>query len=114
LPIWLRDTVPYGLYVAHGFVSAHLAAQTKFSEDDLKLLWHALCGRSSLEEPVTDSMSEHDRSAARGMMATQKLYVFEHTGSALGHAPAHKLFELVKVERLNNGEKPAPSSAIIR
>jgi CRISPR-associated protein Csd2 len=93
-----KNTVPYGLYVAHGFVSAHLANQTKFSEGDLNLLWHALCGRSSVDEPARDSMFEHDRSAARGLMATQKLVVFKHA-SALGNAPAHKLFELVKIER---------------
>lgn len=104
-----KNTVPYGLYVAHGFVSAHLAAQTGFSEDDLKLLWHALCGRSSVDEPVRDSMFEHDRSAARGLMATQKLIVFKHA-SALGNAPAHKMFDLVKVERSGTDEekkKPA-------
>jgi CRISPR-associated protein Csd2 len=93
-----KNTVPYGVYVAHGFVSAHLANQTKFSQDDLKLLWHALCGRSSVDEPAQDSMFEHDRSAARGLMATQGLIVFKHA-SALGNAPAHKLFELVKIER---------------
>jgi CRISPR-associated protein Csd2 len=93
-----KNTVPYGLYVAHGFVSAHLAKQTKFSEDDLKVLWHALCGRPSVDQPVQDSMFEHDRSAARGLMATEKLIVFKHA-SALGNAPAHKLFDLVKVER---------------
>lgn len=104
-----KNTVPYGLYVAHGFVSAHLAAQTGFSEDDLKLLWHALCGRSILDEPVRDSMFEHDRSAARGLMATQKLIVFKHA-SALGNAPAHKMFDLVKIERSGTDEekkKPA-------
>ncbi|MBI4027598.1 MAG: type I-C CRISPR-associated protein Cas7/Csd2 [Verrucomicrobia bacterium] len=104
-----KNTVPYGLYVAHGFVSAHLANQTKFSEDDLKLLWHALCGRSGVDEPVHDSMFEHDRSAARGLMATQKLIVFRHD-SALGNHPAHKLFELVKIERRGTDEekkKPA-------
>jgi CRISPR-associated protein Csd2 len=104
-----KNTVPYGLYVAYGFVSAHLAEQTKFSEDDLRLLWHALCGRSSMDEPVRDSMFEHDRSAARGLMATQKLIVFKHA-SALGNAPAHKMFDLVKVERSGTDEekkKPA-------
>ena len=100
-----KNTVPYGLYVAHGFVSAHLAAQTKFSEDDLKLLWHALCGRAGVDEPVRDSMFEHDRSAARGMMATQKLIVFKHEGT-LGNAPAHKLFERVKIMRKDES-KPA-------
>lgn len=60
-----KNTVPYGLYVAYGFVSAHLAAQTGFSEDDLILLWNALI-----------NMFEHDRSAAHGLMSTQKLIVF--------------------------------------
>jgi len=104
-----KNTVPYGLYVAHGFVSAHLAGQTKFNQDDLNLLWHALCGRSSVDEPMRDSMFEHDRSAARGLMATQKLIVFKHA-SALGNAPAHKLFDLVKIERRGSEEekkKPA-------
>ena len=104
-----KNTVPYGLYVAHGFVSAHLANQTNFSEDDLNVLWHALCGRSSMDEPAQDSMFEHDRSAARGLMATQKLIVFKHA-SALGNAPAHKLFDLVTVERRGSEvekEKPA-------
>ncbi len=76
-----KNTVPYGLYVAHGFVSAHLANQTKFTEEDLSLLWDAI-----------GQMFEHDRSAARGMMATQALLVFKHD-LALGNAPAHKLFE---------------------
>ncbi len=82
-----KNTVPYGLYVSHGFVSAHLANQTKFSGDDLKLLWEALC-----------NMFEHDRSAARGLMATRKLVIFEHA-TALGNAPAHTLFERVKIAR---------------
>jgi len=94
-----KNTVPYGLYVTHGFVSAHLAAQTKFSEDDLKLLWEAL-----------GQMFEHDRSAARGLMSTQKLIVFKHTG-ALGNAPAHKLFDLVKIERTGDKDKPARAFA---
>lgn len=90
-----KNTVPYGIYVAHGFVSAHLAAQTKFFEEDLDILWKAL----------TD-MFEHDRSAARGLMATRGLIVFKHD-SALGNAPAHKLFELVQVKRKTDSTKPA-------
>lgn len=104
-----KNTVPYGLYVAYGFVSAHLANQTEFSEDDLKLLWHALCGRSDIKEPVQDSMFEHDRSAARGLMATQGLKVFKHA-RPLGNYPAHKLFDLVKIDRRGSEEekkKPA-------
>jgi CRISPR-associated protein Csd2 len=89
-----KNTVPYGLYIAHGFVSAHLAAQTGFGEDDLNLFWDALC-----------SMFEHDRSAARGLMATQKLIIFKHN-SALGNAPAHSLFKRVTLTR-TDGSKPA-------
>jgi len=80
-----KFTVPYGLYRAHGFISAHLAAQTGFSQDDLALLWEAL-----------SNMFEHDHSAARGQMTTRGLYVFQHD-SALGHAPSHRLFERIAV-----------------
>lgn len=89
-----KNTVPYGLYVAHGFISSHLAAQTKFGEDDLGLLWEALC-----------SMFEHDRSAARGLMSTQQLIIFKHD-SALGNAPAHSLFNRVTLTR-KDVSKPA-------
>ena len=82
-----KFTVPYGLYVAHGFVSAHLADQTGFSEGDLDLLWQAL-----------SNMFEHDRSAARGEMATRGLYVFKHEGK-LGNAPAYSLFERIKARK---------------
>ena len=82
-----KNTVPYGLYVAYGFVSPALAKQTGFSEEDLALLWEALVG-----------MFDQDHSAARGMMATQKLIVFKHD-SALGNAPSHKLFDLVKIAK---------------
>lgn len=79
-----KHTVPYALYVAHGFVSAFLAKQTGFSDEDLELLWEAL-----------ENMFEHDRSAARGEMATRGLYVFEHD-SELGNAHAHSLFERIR------------------
>ena len=82
-----KHTVPYGLYVAHGFVSSFLAKQTGFSEDDLELLWQALA-----------QMFEHDRSAARGEMATRGLYVFKHD-SELGNAPAHALFDRIQVSK---------------
>lgn len=91
-----KFTIPYGLYVAHGFISAHLANQTGFSEEDLELLWQSLA-----------QMFEHDRSAARGEMATRGLYVFKHD-SQLGNAPAHRLFELVRAEK-TNGDAPARS-----
>lgn len=81
--------VPYGLYRAHGYVSANLAGDaakgTGFSQDDLDLLFEALI-----------NMFDHDRSAARGEMSARKLIVFEHA-SALGNAPAQTLFPLVGV-----------------
>jgi CRISPR-associated protein Csd2 len=90
-----KHILPYGLYRAHGFVSAKLAERTGFSEEDLKLLWRSLI-----------SMFEHDRSAARGEMAARKLVAFEHE-SAMGNAPAHKLFETVTVKRANGDDAPA-------
>ena len=86
-----KATVPYGLYVCHGFISANLAQQTGFSEEDLLLFWDAL-----------KNMFDIDRSAARGLMSAQKLIVFKHD-SVLGNAPANKLFDLVKVERVCDG-----------
>ena len=93
-----KHIVPYGLYRAHGFVSAKLAERTGFSDDDQKLLWNALI-----------NMFEHDRSAARGEMAARKLIVFEHE-NAMGNAPAHVLFDAVKVKRAEGTEdRPARS-----
>lgn len=91
-----KTYIPYGLYLSHGFISAPLAKQTGFSEEDLKLFWEAL-----------QNMFDHDRSAARGEMTSQKLFVFKHD-SELGNAPAHKLFELVTVTRKDE-TKPARS-----
>ena len=82
-----KATVPYGLYVCHGFISANLAKQTGFSEDDLTLFFEAL-----------QNMFDVDRSAARGLMSAQKLIVFKHA-SELGNAPANKLFDRVKVAK---------------
>ncbi len=82
-----KNTVPYGLYVSYGFVSPHLAAQTGFSESDLKLFWQSL-----------QNMFEFDRSAARGMMATRRLIIFKHE-SPLGNAHAHDLFGRLTIQR---------------
>ena len=91
-----KFTVPYGLYVAHGFISQHLAAQTGFSQEDLSLFWEALV-----------NCFEHDRSAARGEMAARGLYIFKHIEeSGLGSAPAHKLFALVQPHRKEGVEVP--------
>ena len=90
-----KHTVPYGLYRCHGFVNPYLAKDTGFSEDDLELLWAALTGQ----------MWEIDRSASRGLMCTRGLYVFEHA-SKLGNAPAHQLFDRVKVPGLGTDKAP--------
>ncbi|WOA52234.1 type I-C CRISPR-associated protein Cas7/Csd2 [Dickeya solani] len=92
-----KNTVPYGLYRCHGYISAHLARQTGFSDDDLALLWEALL-----------NMFEHDRSAARGEMNACALYVFQHD-CALGNAPARKLFDCLHITRTSDG--PARSYA---
>jgi CRISPR-associated protein Csd2 len=81
-----KHIVPYGLYRAHGFISASLAERTGFSEADLTLFWESL-----------QNMLDHDRSAARGEMNARKLIVFKHA-SKLGNAPAHKLFDAVTVK----------------
>jgi len=86
-----KYTVPYGLYRTHGFISAHLANQTGFSEDDLELFWKAM-----------QNMFEHDHSAARGMMNTRKLIVFKHN-TALGNQLAHELFDRVTHNKLAEG-----------
>jgi CRISPR-associated protein Csd2 len=90
-----KNIVPYGLYRAEGYVSAHLAKQTGFGTEDLDLFWEALV-----------NMFEHDHSAARGKMSARKLFVFKHD-TALGNAPAHKLFELITVEP-NHGSAAPP------
>lgn len=87
-----KHIIPYGLYRAELFVSAHLAKKTGFGPDDLTLLTEALAG-----------MFEHDRSAARGKMATRALIEFRHD-NALGRAPAYALFERVTVKRVLGGE----------
>jgi CRISPR-associated protein Csd2 len=80
-----KNLIPYGLYRCHGFISANLAQETGFTAADLDLFWEALA-----------MMFDHDRSASRGTMAPQALLVFEHA-TPLGNAPAHKLFERVKI-----------------
>ncbi|MCE8011867.1 type I-C CRISPR-associated protein Cas7/Csd2 [Halomonas daqingensis] len=91
-----KHIIPYGLYRAHGYISAKLAERTGFSNDDLELLWRALV-----------NMFEHDRSAARGEMSARKLIVFKHD-NPMGNAPAHLLFDSVKVERVE-GEENTPA-----
>ena len=95
-----KALIPYGLYQAKGFISAHLADQTGFTEDDLALFWEALL-----------NMFEHDRSASKGLMSVREpLVVFKHVGTdtdasqraqqaKLGCAAAHKLFDLLEVKK---------------
>lgn len=90
-----KSIVPYGLYRADGYVSAMLAQKiTKFSEEDLELLWNAII-----------NMFEHDRSAARGKMCVRKLYVFKHD-SLLGNAPANVLFDKIVISKKDGVEVP--------
>ena len=89
-----KATVPYGLYVCHGFVSANLAKQTGFSEEDLQLFFEAL-----------KNMFDVDRSAARGLMSARRLIVFKHD-SLLGVAPSNQLFDLVHVKRRDEAKVP--------
>jgi len=86
-----KYTVPYGLYCMHGFISAPIASQTGFSEEDLALFWQAL-----------KAMFEDDRSAARGLMSTRRVVVFKHS-SKLGDASATELFERVSWRRASEG-----------
>jgi CRISPR-associated protein Csd2 len=99
-----KALIPYGLYVAKGFISAHLAKGTGFSDDDLKNLWEALL-----------NMYDHDRSSSKGMMSCRGLYVFKHVGTdtdpqqrikqaMLGCAPAHALLDLGKVIDIRKDE----------
>ena len=90
-----KFTIPYGLYLTHGFISAPLARQTGFSPDDLALFWEAL-----------QNMFEHDRSAARGLMTAQRLVIFEH-GSLMGNKPVQDLFNQITVKRKTDEQKPA-------
>lgn len=86
-----KNTVPYALYRAHGFISPSFASQTGFSQVDLDLFWQAL-----------QDMFELDRSAARGLMSSRALFVFKHE-SPLGNARAADLFDRVEVRRTTEG-----------
>ena len=84
-----KFTIPYALYRSHGFVSAPLAEQTGFSDDDLELLWQSLA-----------QMFEHDHSAARGQMSARGLLLFKHD-NRLGNVSSHALFDRVSFERFD-------------
>jgi CRISPR-associated protein Csd2 len=89
-----KYTIPYGLYLAHGYINPVFAAKTGFSDDDLALLWKALA-----------NLFELDRSAARGTMAARGLFIFKHE-SKLGNAQAQRLFESIKIEKKPEVESP--------
>ena len=99
-----KALIPYGLYITKGFVSAHLAKETIFTDLDLTHLWEALAG-----------MWDHDRSASKGVMSCRGLYVFKHIGTdsdltqrnrqaMLGCAPAHALLDLGNIIKVTRNE----------
>lgn len=92
-----KFTVPYGLYRCHGYINPHLAKQTGFSEEDVALLWEAL-----------KNMFDLDRSASRGQISARKLIIFKHR-DALGNAPAHQLFDRVRILPRNASDAPIRS-----
>lgn len=107
-----KSLIPYGLFATKGFVSAHLAQGTGFSEADLKLLLEALL-----------NMYEHDRSASKGLMSSRRLFVFRHVGTdsdpqqrarqaVLGCAPAHKLLDLGQVIEVRRKDEHKPARAL--
>lgn len=87
-----KATVPYALYLMHGFVSVVDARKTGFSEGDLKLLWESLV-----------NAFENDRAAARGEMNPRKLVIFKHDHH-LGKELSGRLFDRVRVTK--NSELP--------
>ena len=93
-----KSTVPYALYLAHGFFNPHFATQTGADADDLALFWTAL-----------QMMWDLDRSAARGLMACRGLFVFSHQ-SPLGNAPASTLFDRIRVARREHVDSPRSSA----
>jgi len=90
-----KHIIPYALYRADGFISANLARRvTKFSEDDLEILWDAII-----------NMFEEDHSAARGKMAVRKLVIFKHKDE-LGNAPSHRTLDLLSAKKRDGVEVP--------
>jgi len=89
-----KHTIAYGLYAAYGFVNPFLARNTGFHENDLALLWQAL-----------KNMFDLDRSASRGLMTSRGIYVFQHD-SMLGNAPAHELFDRIRILKKEEVESP--------
>ena len=102
-----KQFIPFGLYEVRGFISANLAAETGFDDQDLKILFEAIL-----------NMYEHDRSASKGEMeVVSPLIIFKHVGTdsdasqrirqaKLGCAPAHKLFDLIQVQKKKDVRYP--------
>ena len=102
-----KQIIPFGLYEVRGFVSANLAEETGFDEEDLNVLFESIL-----------NMYEHDRSASKGEMAVvSPLIIFKHVGTdsdaeqrvrqaKLGGAGSC-LFDLVKVTKGRGGVSPA-------
>ena len=102
-----KQMIPFGLYEVRGFISANLAQETGFDDEDLDILFEAIL-----------NMYEHDHSASKGEMAVvSPLIIFKHVGTdtdaeqrvrqaKLGCAPAHKLFDLVKVTKKDSVTYP--------
>lgn len=102
-----KQLIPFGLYEVRGFISANLAGETGFDDNDLKILFEAIL-----------NMYEHDHSASKGEMSVvSPLIIFKHVGTdsdaqqrvrqaKLGCAPAHRLFDLVSVTKKPDVEYP--------
>ena len=102
-----KQIIPFGLYEIRGFISANLAEETGFDEADLKILFEAIL-----------NMYEHDHSASKGEMeVVSPLIIFKNVGTdsdekqrirqaKLGCAPAHRLFDLIKVQKKANVDYP--------
>ena len=104
-----RVVIPYGLYQAKGYISAHQAQDTGFDEKDLELLWAAL-----------QNMFELHRSANQGVVTSRALFTFKHVGTdrnpekrarqaQLGCAPAHRLVENGHVFTIRRGDLSKPA-----
>ncbi len=82
-----KAQVPYGLYISKGYFSPMLAKDTGLDQNDLETFWKAV-----------GDMFENDRSAARGDMRLQEVFIFRHE-DPLGNAHAGKLFDRIAPKR---------------
>lgn len=89
-----KHTIPYGLYIVRGEINPYYAEKTGFSEEDKDLFFESLI-----------NMFEYDRSASRGLITSQKLYVFKHDRKTL-NAPAQKIYDLISCVKKEGVEFP--------